>query len=187
MAQASSFRSGMVLEIDGDLWTISEAQLVQPGKGGAFVRTKLKHIKTARVGERTFRSEEKVKDVRIERKTMQYLYNDGSNFFFMDQNTYEQVNVDRDFLGNAVDYIKEGNNVDILFHDVTPLGIELPFFVVLKVVKTEPGIKGDTVSGATKPARLETGAVVNVPLFIEEGDVLKVDTRTNEYVERVKI
>ena len=187
MAQASSFRSGMVLEIDGDLWTISEAQLVQPGKGGAFVRTKLKHIKTARVVERTFRSEEKVKDVRIERKTMQYLYNDGSNFFFMDQNTYEQVNVDRDFLGNAVDYIKEGNNVDILFHDVTPLGIELPFFVVLKVVKTEPGIKGDTVSGATKPARLETGAVVNVPLFIEEGDVLKVDTRTNEYVERVKI
>ncbi len=185
MAQASSFRSGMVLELDGDLWTISEAQLVQPGKGGAFVRTKLKHLKTGRVVERTFRSEEKVKDVRVEKKPMQYLYRDGDQFYFMDTSTYEQIAVDKDFLRDAVNYLKEGNDVEILFHGTTPVGIELPFFVELKVVETEPGVRGDTVSGATKPAKLETGAVVQVPLFIEEGDVIKIDTRTNEYVERV--
>lgn len=187
MAQASSFRSGMVLEIDGDLWSISEAQLIQPGKGGAFVRTKLKNMKTGRVVDKTFRSEEKVKDVRVERKTMQYLYSDGQSYFFMDENTYEQVSVNQDFIGDAVNYLLEGNQVEILFHEVTPIGIDLPFFVELKVVETEPGMKGDTVSGATKPAKLETGAVVQVPLFIEEGEFLKIDTRTNEYVERVKV
>ncbi|HDL19578.1 MAG TPA: elongation factor P [Bacteroidetes bacterium] len=186
MAQASSFRSGMVLEIDGDLWSISEAQLIQPGKGGAFVRTKLKNMKTERVVEKTFRSEEKVKDVRIEKKSMQFLYSDGENYYFMDQTSYEQVTIDKDFLGDVINFLLEGNNVDILFHEVTPVGIELPYFVNLKVVETEPGMKGDTVSGATKIAKLETGAAVQVPLFIEEGEVLKIDTRINEYVERVK-
>ncbi len=186
MAQASSFKSGMVLELEGDLWSISEAQLVQPGKGGAFVRTKLKNMQTGRVVERTFRSEEKVKDVRVEKKTMQYLYCDGLNYFFMDQTNYEQVSVDKTFLKDAVDYLLEGNDVEILFHDITPIGIELPFFVNLKVVETSPGLKGDTVSGATKTAKLETGAVVLVPLFIEENEILKIDTRTKGYVERVK-
>lgn len=186
MAQASGFRSGMVLEIDGELWSISEAQLIQPGKGGAFVRAKLKNMQTGRVIDRTFRSEEKVKDVRVERKTMQYLYTDGQSYFFMDESTYEQISVNQDFLGDSVNYLLEGNQVEILFHEITPIGIDLPFFVELKVVETEPGMKGDTVSGATKAAKLETGAVVQVPLFIEEGDVLKIDTRTNEYVERVK-
>lgn len=186
MAQASSFRTGMVLELESDLWSISEAQLVQPGKGGAFVRTKLKNLKSGRVVDKTFRSEEKVKDVRVEKKAMQYLYQDGQSYFFMDQNTYEQIAVDQDFLGDATYYLIEGNQVEILFHEVTPIGIDLPFFVELKVVETEPGMKGDTVSGATKQAKLETGAVVQVPLFIEEGEILKIDTRTNEYVERVK-
>ena len=186
MAQASSFKSGMVLELEGDLWSISEAQLVQPGKGGAFVRTKLKNMQTGRVVDRTFRSEEKVKDVRVEKKTMQYLYTDGQDYFFMNQSNYEQVSVDKNFLKNAVDYLLEGNDVEILFHDVNPIGIELPFFVKLKVVETSPGLKGDTVSGATKAAKLETGAVVQVPLFVEEEEILKIDTRTNEYVERVK-
>ncbi len=186
MAQASSFKSGMVLEIEGDLWSISEAQLVRPGKGGAFVRTKLKNMQTGRVIDKTFRSEEKVKDVRIERKTMQYLYCDEHNYFFMDQTNYEQVSVDKTFLRDAVNYLLEGNDVEILFNGTDPIGIELPFFVNLKVVETSPGLKGDTVSGATKTAKLETGAVVLVPLFIEEDETLKIDTRTNEYVERVK-
>jgi elongation factor P len=185
MVQASSFRSGMVLELENELWQISESQLVMPGKGGAFVRAKLKHLRTGRVLERTFRSEEKVKDVRVEKKPMQYLYNDGGHFYFMDQTTYEQISVDHEFVSNTVNYIKEGNDVEILFHGSVPIGIELPFFVELKVVKTDPGMKGDTVSGATKSARLETGAVVMVPLFIQEGEVLRIDTRTNEYVERV--
>lgn len=185
MAQASSFRSGMVLEVENELWQISEAQLVMPGKGGAFVRTKLKHMKTGRIVERTFRSEEKVKDVRVEKKPMQYLYNDGGHFYFMDQSTYDQVTVDKEFLGNSIDYLKEGNDVELLFHGTDPIGIELPFFVELKITKTEPGVRGDTVSGSTKPAHLETGAIVQVPLFIEEGETIKIDTRTNEYVERV--
>ena len=185
MAQASSFRSGMVLELEKELWQITEAQLVMPGKGGAFVRTKLKHMKTGRVVERTFRSEEKLKDVRVEKKSMQYLYKDRDHFYFMDKNTYDQVTVDADFLGNSVNYLKEGNDSDLLFHGSEPIGIELPYFVELEVVKTEPGLKGDSVSGSTKPAHLETGATVQVPLFVEEGDKLKIDTRTNEYVERV--
>ena len=184
MAQASSFRSGMVLELENELWEITDAQLIMPGKGGAFVRTKLKQLQSGRVIERSFRSEEKIKDVRVEKKSMQYLYSDGGHFFFMDQATYEQISVDREFVGNAVNYLKEGNDVEILFHGAAPIGIELPFFVDLKITKTDPGLKGDTVSGATKPATLETGAVVMVPLFIEEGNLIKIDTRTNEYVER---
>ena len=136
MAQASNFRSGMILEIDNELWAISEAQLIQPGKGGAFVRTKLKNMKTGRVVDKTFRSEEKIKDVRVERKTMQYLYSDGEGFIFMDENTYEQVTVNEEFLGNTTNYLVEGNQVEILFHEVTPIGIDLPFFVELKVVET---------------------------------------------------
>ncbi len=185
MAQASQIRNGMVLNIDNNLWQVVEFQHVQPGKGGAFVRTKIKNLQTGRVIERTFRADEKVNDVRVETKEMQYLYRDGDLFYFMDNETYEQVAVGSDLVGDAQNYLKEGESVEILFHGSDAVGIELPFFVELKVVETEPGIKGDTVSGATKPAKLETGAVVQVPLFIEEGDVLKIDTRTGTYVERV--
>ncbi len=185
MAQASQIRNGMVLKIDNNLWQVVEFQHVQPGKGGAFVRTKIKNLQTGRVIERTFRADEKVNDVRVETKEMQYLYRDGDLFYFMDNETYEQVAVGSDLVGDAQNYLKEGESVEILFHGSDAVGIELPFFVELRVVETEPGIKGDTVSGATKPAKLETGAVVQVPLFIEEGDVLKIDTRTGTYVERV--
>ena len=175
----------MVLSIDNHLWQVAEFQFVQPGKGGAFVRTKIKNLKTGRVIERTFRSDEKVNDVRVESKDMQYLYRDGSLFYFMDKQTYEQVAVTEDLIGDSKNYLKEAANVKILFNETTPIGIELPFFVELKVVETEPGVKGDTVSGATKVAKLETGAVVQVPLFIEQGEILKIDTRTGTYVERV--
>ncbi len=185
MAQASQIRNGMVLNIDNNLWQVVEFQHVQPGKGGAFVRTKIKNLQTGRVIERTFRADEKVNDVRVETKQMQYLYRDGDLFYFMDNETYEQVAVNADLISDAQNFLKEGENVDILFHGSDAVGIELPFFVELQVIETEPGIKGDTVSGATKPAKLETGAVVQVPLFIEEGDVLKIDTRTGTYVERV--
>lgn len=185
MAQASSLRSGMVLQLDNELWQISEAQLVRPGKGGAFVRTKLKSLESGTVVERTFRSEEKVKDVRIDRKPMQFLYQDGDHFYFMDQSTYEQVSVEKDFIGDVIAYLKEGNEVEMLFHGTRAVGIELPNFVELKIDVTEPGLKGDSVSGATKPATLETGAIIQVPLFLEEGDVVRIDTRTNSYVERL--
>ncbi|GBD94751.1 elongation factor P [bacterium BMS3Abin05] len=185
MVQASQIRNGMVLSIDNHLWQVAEFQFVQPGKGGAFVRTKIKNLKTGRVIERTFRSDEKVNDVRVESKDMQYLYRDGSLFYFMDKQTYEQVAVTEDLIGDSKNYLKEAANVKILFNETTPIGIELPFFVELKVVETEPGVKGDTVSGATKVAKLETGAVVQVPLFIEQGEILKIDTRTGTYVERV--
>jgi len=185
MAQASQIRNGMVLSINNDLWQVVEFQFVQPGKGGAFVRTKIKNLRTARVIERTYRSDEKVNDVRVESKQMQYLYHDGALFYFMDNETYEQVTVSEDLVAEAKNYLKEGEIVELLFHGEEVIGIELPFFVELKVVETEPGVKGDTVSGATKPAKLETGAVVQVPLFIEQGEVLKIDTRTGTYVERV--
>ncbi len=185
MAQASQIRNGMVLNMDNNLWQVVEFQHVQPGKGGAFVRTKIKNLQTGRVIERTFRADEKVNDVRVETKEMQYLYRDGDLFYFMDNETYEQVAIGNDLVGDAQNYLKEGETVEILFHGTDAVGIELPFFVELQVVETEPGIKGDTVSGATKPAKLETGATVQVPLFIEEGDVLKIDTRTGTYVERV--
>ncbi len=185
MAQASQIRNGMVLSIDNNLWQVVEFQFVQPGKGGAFVRTKIKNLQTGRVIERTYRSDEKVTDVRVESKDMQYLYRDGALFYFMDNETYEQVAVGEDLVGEAKNYLKEGEGVEILFHGEEAIGIELPFFVQLKVIETEPGVKGDTVSGATKPAKLETGAVVQVPLFVEQGEVLKIDTRTGTYVERV--
>lgn len=185
MAQASQIRNGMVLSINNNLWQVVEFQFVQPGKGGAFVRTKIKNLQTGRVIERTYRSDEKVTDVRVESKDMQYLYHDGALFYFMNNETYEQVAVSEDLVAEAKNYLKEGEIVEILFHGEEIIGIELPFFVELKVVETEPGVKGDTVSGATKPAKLETGAVIQVPLFIEQGEVLKIDTRTGTYVERV--
>ncbi len=186
MASTADFRNGMVIELDGVLMQIAEFQHVKPGKGGAFVRTKLRKVMTGAVLDKTFRAGEKVDEVRLENRTMQYLYPDGDLFYFMDNETFEQFPVSKDVIGDQVLYLKENIEVNGLFREDSLLIVELPFFVNLKVVDTDPGIKGDTVSGGSKPAKLESGAMVNVPLFIEVGDVLKVDRRTNEYLERAK-
>jgi elongation factor P len=175
----------MVIETDSGLMTIVEFQHVKPGKGGAFVRTRLKNVMTGAVVDRTFRAGEKVSEVRLERRLLQYLYSDGQLFHFMDTASYEQFPVSEDTLGDQVKYLKENLEVTGLFQGEKILGIELPFFVDLKVVETDPGVRGDTASGGSKPARLESGATVNVPLFIEVGETIKVDRRTNEYLERV--
>jgi len=184
LASTADFRNGMVLDIDGELVSIVEFQHVKPGKGGAFVRTRLKKVMSGAVVDKTFRAGEKVTEVRLEKKTLQYLYGDGHLYHFMDITTYEQFPVSEQAIGDQVKYLKENLEVSGLFQGDTILGIELPFFVVLKVVEADPGVRGDTATGGSKPARLESGATVNVPLFIEVGDTIKVDRRTNEYLER---
>ncbi len=186
MADTSDFRNGLIIKFKNDLYTIIEFQHVKPGKGGAFVRTVLKNIRTGKVLDNTFRSGESVDVVRVERRKYQYLYRDGDFLVCMDNDTYEQINVTNDYFGDGVNYLKEGEEVEILFNGDEIINVEIPTFVQLKVVETEPGFRGDTATGANKPARLETGASINVPLFIDVDDVLKVDTRTGSYVERVK-
>ncbi len=186
MVSTSEFRNGLVLLMDGVLYTIVEFQHVKPGKGVAFVRTRLKNVKTGRVLDRTFRSGDKVEDVRLERKTVQYLYKDEVAFVFMDSTTYDQIAVSEEVVGEASKYIKEGMNIEILLHGSDPIGVDPPIFVELQIMKTEPGVKGDTASGGSKPAILETGATIQVPLFIDEGETVKVDTRSGSYIERVK-
>ena len=186
MASTSDFKNGMTINFDGDIYIINEFMHVKPGKGGAFVRTKLKNAKTGRVIDRTFRAGEKVDEVRLERKKMQYLYEQDEQLWFMDAETYEQYSLSTDLFGNGVKYLKEGDTCDVLFEKDTPITGEVPMFVVLEIVETDPGVKGDTASGGTKPAKLETGAVVQVPLFIQENEKIKVDTRTDEYLERVR-
>ena len=186
MATTGDFRNGFAMIMDGELWTIVEFQHVKPGKGGAFVRTKIKNVKTGRVIEKTFRSGEKVEDVRLEKKQFQFLYREGDAFNFMNNESYEQISIQQDGVGDASQYMKDGMDVEILFHGTDPLGVEVPIFVELQIIKSDPGVRGDTATGVTKPATLETGAEVQVPLFIEEGETIKVDTRTGEYVERVK-
>jgi elongation factor P len=186
MASTSDFRNGMVLEMDGELWTITYFQHVKPGKGGAFVRTKLKNVLTGQVVDKTFRSGEKVTDVRLERRPVNYSYTDGQLYYFMDAQTFEMIPIAADVIGEGqLQYLKENMECEGLVHDGTVISVELPFFVELEVVKTDPGLRGDTAQGGTKPAKLETGATVQVPLFIEEGDVLKVDRREDKYLERV--
>ena len=186
MGSTTDFRNGLVLNFKNELYAIVEFQHVKPGKGGAFVRTKLKNVKTGRVIENTFRSGESVDVVRLEEKHMQYLYRDGEHYVFMDNNTYEQVHLSADVIGEGEIYLKEGETCVISFQENVPIVFELPTFIALKVEKTAPGVKGDTVSGGSKPATLETGAKVNVPFFIEVGDLIRVDTRSNSYIERVK-
>ncbi|HKI77623.1 MAG TPA: elongation factor P [Ignavibacteriaceae bacterium] len=186
MADTSDFRNGLILNFKNDLYTIVEFQHVKPGKGGAFVRSKLKNLKTGRVIDNTFRSGEGVEIVRVERRKYQYLYREGDFLVCMDNETYEQINVSIELFGNGVNFLKESTEVDILFNGTEIISVEIPIFVQLKVTETEPGFKGDTATGATKAAKLETGATINVPLFINVDDILKVDTRTSEYVERVK-
>ena len=185
MMSASEFRNGVTIEIDNALYSVIEFQHVKPGKGAAFVRTKLKNITSGGVIERTFRPTEKVNRAHIDRKDMQYLYNDGELYYFMDNETYEQISVNSKDVGDSLKFIKENDQVKIMSHNGNILGIEPPLVVELIVVETEPGFKGDTATGAVKPAVLETGAKINVPLFVNIGDVIKIDTRTSEYVGRV--
>ncbi|MBS4030485.1 MAG: elongation factor P [Clostridiales bacterium] len=185
MITTSEFKTGMTIELDGDLFVIVEFQHVKPGKGAAFVRTKMKNLKTGGVTEKTFRAGEKVERAIMERREMQYMYDSGDDLFVMDTETYEQMTIDRGRLGNDVKYLKENTNISVVFYQEQIVGIELPFFVELAVAETEPGIKGDTASGGSKSATMETGAVVQVPFFINIGDVLRIDTRSGEYIERV--
>lgn len=185
MANTTDFRNGFTMELEGTIFTIAEFQHVKPGKGNAFVRTKLKNIKTGAVIDRTFRSGDKVDEVRVEKREMQFLYADSEAFNFMDLESYEQLSVPADQIGDAAKLLKENDNAFILIVEDKPIGVELPNFVILEIKHTEPGIKGDTATNATKPATLETGVVVMVPLFVNQDDVLKIDTRTGEYVERV--
>lgn len=176
----------MVLEIDDELWSLVNFQHVKPGKGGAFVRTKLKNVLTGQVVDKTFRSGEKVTDVRLERRPVTYSYTDGQLYFFMDANTYEMIPIAGDLLGEEqLAFLKENMECEGLVHDGKVISVELPQFVELEVKKTDPGFKGDTAQGATKPAILETGAEVQVPLFIEEGDVLKIEWAEGKYLSRV--
>jgi len=186
MATTSDFRTGMTIRYNGELWSIVEFQHVNPGNWRAFVRTKLKNLSTGRVIENRFRAGETIDVVRIDRRTFQYLYRDGLDYVFMDTETYDQIHISDKMMGERAAFLREGEHVDILFNGTEAIAVELPIFVELKVIHTEPGIKGDTVSNVTKPATVETGAVINVPLFVDEGDVLKIDTRTGEYVERAK-
>ena len=180
----AEFRKGLKIEIDGKPFIIVESQHVKPGKGGAFVRTKMKNLETGQVLEQTFRSGAKVEKPDLEQKNMQYLYLEGTQYVFMDNDTYDQVFIEGDFLGDAVNYMLPNINVDVLFFNGKPIGVDLPISVEMTVTHTEPGVKGDTATGVTKPATLETGLVINVPLFVNEGDVLKIDTRSGEYMER---
>lgn len=186
MADTSDFRNGLIIRFKNDLYSLVEFQHVKPGKGGAFVRTTLKNLRTGRVLDNTFRAGENITIVRVERKKFQYLYREGDFLVCMDNQTFEQINIPKDLFGDGVGYLKESDEAEILFDGSEIVTVELPVFTTLKVVETEPGFRGNTATNAMKPARLETGASVNVPLFVEEGDVLKVDTRTGEYVERVK-
>jgi elongation factor P len=186
MADTSDFRNGLIIKYKNDLYTITEFQHVKPGKGGAFVRTTLKNLKTGKVLDNTFRSGEGIEIVRVERKKYQYLYRDSDFLVCMDNDNYEQINVPVEYFGNGVNFLKESEEVELLFNGNDIINVEIPIFVNLKVVETEPGFRGDTATGANKPAKLETGATINVPLFVNETDVLKVDTRIGAYVERVK-
>lgn len=186
MADTSNFRNGFSLIWHGDVWSIVEFQHVKPGKGGAFVRSKLRNVRTGRIVDNTFRAGEKVEEARVERRTYQYLYADDLGLHFMNSETYEQISLPADSV-QGKEYIKEGGSIEIIFHAETekPLSIEIPLSVELVVAKTDPGLKGDTATGATKPATLESGAVVNVPLFINEGDTVRVNTEKGEYITRV--
>jgi elongation factor P len=176
----------MVLDIDGVLWSITYFQHVKPGKGGAFVRTKLKNVLTGAVVEKTYRAGEKVTDVRLERRPVTYSYTDGDIYYFMDANTFEMIPIAADLIGeDQLKYLKENMECEGLVHDGSVLSVELPNFVELLITKCEPGVKGDTAQGATKPATLETNAIVQVPLFVNEGDVIKVDRREDKYLTRV--
>jgi elongation factor P len=187
MASTNDFRNGAVLKMDGELYRIEEYEHRTPGNLRAFVQAKLRSLRTGNLKEMRYRSGESVEMVRMEKKTFQYLYKDGDDFVFMNTETYEQINVPSLVDGDVAKFIRESDNADIIFaEDGTIVAVEVPPAVVLTIVQTDPGMRGDTATGGTKPAKLETGAMVNVPLFLNEGDMVKVDTRTGQYLERVK-
>ncbi|MDE6687140.1 MAG: elongation factor P [Lachnospiraceae bacterium] len=185
MISAGDFRNGITIEFDGNVYQIIEFQHVKPGKGAAFVRTKLKNIKSGGVVEKTFRPTEKCPQARIDRKEMQYLYADGDLYNFMDTENYDQIALNKETVGDALKYVKENEMVKVCSHNGSVFAIEPPLFVELQITETEPGLKGDTATGATKPAIVETGAQVMVPLFVDQGEMIKIDTRTGEYLGRV--
>ena len=185
MISAGDFRNGITLEIEGNVYQILEFQHVKPAKGAAFVRTKLKNIINGGVVEKTFRPTEKFPAARIDRVDMQYLYSDGDLFHFMNTETFDQIALNADDIGDALKFVKENEMVKICSYNGNVFAVEPPLFVELEITDTEPGFKGDTATGATKPATVETGAVVSVPLFVEQGDKIKIDTRTGEYLSRV--
>jgi elongation factor P len=180
----AEFKKGLKIELDGAPYAIVDFQHVKPGKGGAFVRTKLKHLRLGTVIDNTFRAGEKVELVNFDERRMQYLYRDD-RYHFMDTETYDQIALSAEQVGDARDFLKENTEVEILFIDGSPATVELPNFIELQIAETEPGVRGDTASGGSKPARLETGAVIQVPLFLNVGDVVKVDTRSGDYLGRV--
>ncbi len=185
MISAGDFRNGLTFEYDGNVYQVVEFQHVKPGKGAAFVRTKMKNVMTGGVVERTFNPTEKVEPARIERKEMEYLYEDGGLYYFMDQETYEQIPLGQEQLGDALKFVMENMTVKILSYKGNVFAVEPPTFVEMKVIATEPGVKGNTATNVTKPATVESGAVITVPMFVNEGDAIRIDTRTGEYMERL--
>ncbi|RQP09955.1 MAG: elongation factor P [Microbacteriaceae bacterium] len=185
MATTNDIKNGSVLNIDGQLWNVVEFQHVKPGKGGAFVRTKLKNVRSGKVVDRTFNAGTKIDFATVDRRDYQYLYNDGTSFVFMDQTDYDQISVSPEIVGDAANFMLENQQVQIALHDGEPLYVELPASVVLEVTYTEPGLQGDRSSAGTKPATLETGYEIQVPLFLETGTKVKVDTRSGDYLGRV--
>jgi elongation factor P len=185
MATSNDLKNGLVLNIDGQLWTVIEFQHVKPGKGPAFVRSKLKNVLTGKVVERTFNAGVKVETANVDKREMNYLYNDGSGYVFMDNQNYEQMNLTNEIVGDAKDYLLENQGAIVAVYEGNPIYVELPASVVLEITFTEPGLQGDRSSGGTKPATVETGLQIQVPLFIEQNTKVRVDTRTGEYLGRV--
>ena len=186
MISAGEFRNGVTIELDGGLYIITDFQHVKPGKGAAFVRSTLKNLESGTVVEKTFRPSEKMPRAHIDRRDLQYLYNDGTLYHFMDNESFEQLEINASEIGDTMTFVKENEMVKVLEHNGRIFGIEPPMFVELAITETEPGFKGDTAQGATKPATVETGATIKVPLFVDVGEVVKIDTRTGEYLGRVK-
>jgi elongation factor P len=185
MISVNDFRTGVTIILDEQAYQVVEFQHVKPGKGAAFVRAKLKNVKQGGIIERTFRGGEKVPRAHLDRREMQFLYHDGQDYIFMDNENYEQIAISADTIGDGVKWLLENMNIGVLFFQGNIIGVDLPNFVDMKVIETEPGVKGDTATGATKNATLETGATVQVPLFVNQGDRLRIDTRTGQYIERV--
>ena len=184
MISSNDLRNGVTIIVDGQLWTVIEFLHVKPGKGSAFVRTRMKNVKTGTTLERTFRAGEKLERATVDNRQMQMLYNDADGYHFMDQESFENFTLQRDLIGDPADFLKDGMAVDMQFHDGVPIGVDLPAHVELRIVATDPGFKGDSATNVQKPAKLETGATVNVPLFVGEGDVIKIDTRDRRYIGR---
>jgi len=185
MITPTQFKPGMTIELDGTLFTILNFQHIKPGKGQAFVRSKLKNLKTGAITDKNFRPDEKIEMAHLDHRRMQYLYRDHEDYIFMDTASFEQMSLSEEQIGDTSRYLKEEMTVEVSMYEGKPVAVELPIFVELKVVETVPGVKGDTATGGTKPAKLETGAAVQVPLFVNEGDTVKIDTRTGDYVTRI--